>query len=149
MKTKFSGILTLLLAFVVQLTFAQEKTISGSVSDESGLPLPGVNVIVAGTNDGTQTDFDGKYSISANTGDVLTYSYIGYKSVNKTVGTENNISFSLELDVAAIDEVVITALGIKRKPSELAYATTVVKQDALTQAAPVNVVTGLVGKASV
>lgn len=60
MKTKFSGILTLLLAFVVQLTFAQEKTVSGTVSDESGLPLPGVNIIVKGTTNGTQTDFDGK-----------------------------------------------------------------------------------------
>ena len=58
MKTKFSGILTLLLAFVVQFTFAQEKTISGTVSDNSGMPLPGVNIIVKGTTNGTQTDFD-------------------------------------------------------------------------------------------
>ena len=62
MRTKFSGILTLLLAFVVQLTFAQEKTISGTVSDNSGLPLPGVNIIVKGTTNGTQTDFDGNYN---------------------------------------------------------------------------------------
>ena len=71
MKTKFSGILTLLLAFVVQFTFAQEKTISGTVSDNSGMPLPGVNIIVKGTTNGTQTDFDGNYSISASTGDVF------------------------------------------------------------------------------
>ena len=74
MKTKFSGILTLLLAFVVQLTFAQEKTISGTISDQSGIPLPGVNIIVKGTTNGTQTDFDGNYSITANVGDVLSYS---------------------------------------------------------------------------
>ena len=59
MKTKFNGILTLLLAFVVQITFAQEKTISGTVSESSGT-LPGVSVVIKGTNQGTETDFDGK-----------------------------------------------------------------------------------------
>ncbi|WP_452602168.1 carboxypeptidase-like regulatory domain-containing protein [Pontimicrobium sp. MEBiC06410] len=115
MKTKFSGILTLFLAFVVQLTFAQEKSISGTISDENGLPMPGVSVLVVGTSNGTQTDFDGNYSLSASTGDVIQYSSIGYKTVDKTVGASNNISFGMEVDVTAIDEVVITALGIKRK----------------------------------
>ena len=76
MKTKFNGILTLLLALLVQLTFAQQQTISGTVSDDSG-PLPGVNVLVKGTTNGTQTDFDGKYTINANVGDVLVFSYVG------------------------------------------------------------------------
>ena len=62
----------LLLALVVQITFAQEKTISGTVSDETG-PLPGVNVIVKGTNNGTQTDFDGNYMLKSNVGDVLVF----------------------------------------------------------------------------
>ena len=61
MRTKYSGFLTLLLAFVVQLTFAQQKTVSGSVLDETNLPLPGVNVIVNGTTNGVQTDFDGNF----------------------------------------------------------------------------------------
>jgi len=148
MKTKFSGILTLFLAFVVQLTFAQEKSISGTISDENGLPLPGVNIVVKGTTSGTQSDFDGNYAISASTGDVISYSFVGYKAVDKTVGASNSISFSMEVDVAAIDEVVITALGIKRKPAELAYATTVIKQEKIVQAAPVDVVTALVGKSS-
>jgi len=65
MRTKFSGILTLILAFVVQLTFAQEQTISGTVTDDAGLPLPGVNVLIEGTSTGTQTDFDGNYTIEA------------------------------------------------------------------------------------
>ncbi len=64
MKTKFNGILTLLLAFVVQTSFAQ-TTVSGTVSEENG-PLPGANVIIKGTTTGTQTDFDGNYSINAN-----------------------------------------------------------------------------------
>ncbi|MEW4923002.1 carboxypeptidase-like regulatory domain-containing protein [Algibacter sp. 2305UL17-15] len=66
MKTKFSVILTLFLAFVVQLSSAQEKTISGTVSDDSGLPLPGATVLVKGTTSGTSTNFDGNYSIIAN-----------------------------------------------------------------------------------
>uniref|UniRef100_UPI003F6AD0F1 carboxypeptidase-like regulatory domain-containing protein n=1 Tax=Polaribacter sp. TaxID=1920175 RepID=UPI003F6AD0F1 len=69
MKTKFKGILTLLLAFVVQISIAQEKTISGTVSEDSG-PLPGVSVSIKGTAKGTETDFDGKYSIKASVGDV-------------------------------------------------------------------------------
>jgi len=119
MKTKFSGILTLLLAFVVQLTFAQEKTISGTVSDNSGLPLPGVNILVSGTTNGTQTDFDGKYSIKANVGDVLVYSYIGQKTQNITVGASNVINVVLLEDAAVLDEVVVTGYGstIKSKSS--------------------------------
>jgi hypothetical protein len=74
MRTKFSGILTLLLAFVVQLTFAQERTISGTVADDQNLPLPGVNIIVKGTNTGTQSDFDGKYTIRVSNGQTLVYS---------------------------------------------------------------------------
>ena len=64
MKTKFSGILTLILAFVVQFSFAQDKTVTGVVTDNSGLPLPGVTIIVKGTSNGTQTDFDGKHKNS-------------------------------------------------------------------------------------
>ena len=82
MKTKFKGILTLLLAFVVQITFAQEKTVSGVVSDETGT-LPGVSVIIKGTSAGTQTDFNGKYAIKAKQGDVLSFSYMGYKTTKK------------------------------------------------------------------
>ncbi|HLT48822.1 MAG TPA: carboxypeptidase-like regulatory domain-containing protein, partial [Aequorivita sp.] len=68
MKTKFSGILTLLLVLIVQLAFAQEKTISGTVADDTGLPLPGVNIIIKGTSTGTQSDFDGNYTIDAAVG---------------------------------------------------------------------------------
>ena len=74
MKTKFNGILTLLLALVVQISFAQDKTVSGTVTEDSG-PLPGVSILVKGTNKGTETDFDGKYSIKAKTGDVLVFRY--------------------------------------------------------------------------
>ena len=87
MKTKFSGILTLILAFVVQITFAQDKTVSGTVSDDSGMPIAGVNIIVQGTSSGTQSDFDGNYSIMVDEGAVLAFSYVGYTSVSRTVGS--------------------------------------------------------------
>ena len=86
MRTNLSGILTLLLAFVVHISFAQEKTISGMVSDQSGLPLPGVNIVVVGTTTGTQTDFDGNYSIKASEGQTLMFTYIGQKEVRRTIG---------------------------------------------------------------
>ncbi|MDX1270344.1 SusC/RagA family TonB-linked outer membrane protein [Bizionia paragorgiae] len=148
MKTKFSGILTLFLAFVVQLTFAQEKSISGTISDENGLPLPGVNIVVKGTTSGTQSDFDGNYAISASTGDVITYSFVGYKSVDKTVGASNTISFSMEVDVEAIDEVVITALGIKRLKDEVTTVYQEVKTEELVKANNPSVVNSLSGKVS-
>lgn len=146
MKTKFSGILTLFLAFVVQLTFAQEKSISGTISDENGLPLPGVNIVVKGTTSGTQSDFDGNYAISASTGDVISYSFVGYKSLNKTVGASNSISFSMEVDVEAIDEVVITALGIKREKRETSYVTESVSSDKLLTVQPQSAASALAGK---
>ena len=97
MKTKFNGILTLLLALVVQISFAQEKTISGTVTDGSG-PLPGVTVHIKGTDSGTQTDFDGKFSISASTGDVLAFSYMGMISKDVTVGTSSTLNVTMQED---------------------------------------------------
>ncbi|MBB4118911.1 TonB-linked SusC/RagA family outer membrane protein [Mesonia hippocampi] len=114
MRTKFSGILTLLLAFVVQIGFAQQKTISGTVTDDSGLPLPGVNVLIKNTSSGTQTDFDGNYSISANQGDVLEFSYVGFTSQEIKVGASNNISVSLKAG-EALKEVIVVAYGAQEE----------------------------------
>ena len=148
MKTKFSGILTLLLAFVVQLTFAQEKTISGTVSDGSGLPLPGVNILVKGTTTGTQTDFDGNYTISASTGDDLAFSYLGLKAKTVKVGTSSTINVTMEEDTAVLDEVVVTALGIKRKKDEVTTAYQEVKTEELVKANNPSVISSLAGKVS-
>lgn len=110
MKTKFNGILTLFLALVVQISFAQEKTISGTVSDESGA-LPGVSILIKGTNKGTDTDFDGKYTIKANTGDVLVFSYLGYETVEKKVGSKSTINVTLAEGGEILDEIVITGVA--------------------------------------
>ncbi|MBU2939369.1 SusC/RagA family TonB-linked outer membrane protein [Lacinutrix sp. C3R15] len=145
MKTKFSGILTLLLAFVVQFTFAQEKTISGTVSDENGLPLPTATVIIQGTSTGASTDFDGNYSISAKQGDVLIFSYVGYANQSQTVGASSKIDVSLQPD-NTLDEVVVTALGIKREEKALGYASQQVKSEELTTVRDGNIVNSLSGK---
>jgi TonB-linked SusC/RagA family outer membrane protein len=113
MKTNLRGFLTLLLAFMVQFNFAQEKSISGTVSDETG-PLPGVSIIIKGTSRGTETDFDGNYSIMANTGDVLVYSFIGMTTQQKVVGTDNTINVMMVAD-NILEEVVVTGYTTKKR----------------------------------
>src|SRR5690606_19392126 len=132
MRTQIRVILTLLIVLVVHTSYAQDKVVSGTVSDESGLPLPGVNIIVKGTTTGTQTDFDGKYSITANTGDILSITYVGLKSQEITVGSSNVINITMKEDAAMLDEVVVTALGIKREKKALGYATQELKGDAVS-----------------
>ena len=124
MKTKFKGILTLLLAFVVQITFAQEQTVSGTVVDENNLPLPGATVLVKGTTSGTSTDFDGKYSIKANNGDTLEFSYVGYATQAIAV-TGNSMNVTLQPD-NSLDEVVIEAYtGVTSKEKASTSITTI------------------------
>ena len=145
MKTKFNGILTLLLALVVQLTFAQEKTISGTVVDETNMPLPGATVVIKGTTTGAATDFDGKYTINANTGDTLTFSYVGYADQEAVIATSNTIDISLTLD-SSLDEVIVTALGIKREKASIGAATSTLKSEEITEGAQTNLSDALKGK---
>ena len=119
--TLFSFLIALLQFMNVQ---AQERVISGTVtSAQRSMPIPGVNVIIEGTNKGTVTDFDGDFSIKAETGDVLSFSSIGYKTVKRTVGANDQMNVQLEADLQALDEVVVTALGISRDKKSLGYAT--------------------------
>ncbi|GLB48825.1 SusC/RagA family TonB-linked outer membrane protein [Neptunitalea lumnitzerae] len=149
MRTKFSGFLTLLLVLIVQLGFAQEKTITGTVVDPDGLPLPGTTVQVKGKSTGTQTDFDGNYSITATEGDVLVFSYIGFKSFEAPVGSSSTVDVTMQMDAEQLGEVVVTgALGIKRKQEELTAAQEVVKAEKLTQAGQPDAVVALTGKVS-
>ncbi|HEY5688841.1 MAG TPA: SusC/RagA family TonB-linked outer membrane protein, partial [Yeosuana sp.] len=145
MKTKFSGILTLLLAFVVQLTFAQEKTISGTITDNSGIPLPGVNVIIKGTTKGAQSDFDGKYSINASVGDILLFSYVGMKEAQKTVGASNTISVTMTEDIATLEEVVVVAYGTQKKEA-LTGSVGIIESEVLEKITNSNVIQGIAGK---
>ena len=103
------------LLFLTQLTFAQQKTVTGTVTDGSNVPLPGVNVVVKGTTTGTQTDFDGNYSISAAQGDVLTFSYVGFTPKDVAVGASSTYNVTLE-EGEALEEVIV--LGYTTKSTD-------------------------------
>ncbi|GAA4271322.1 SusC/RagA family TonB-linked outer membrane protein [Aquimarina gracilis] len=146
MRTKFSGILTLLLAFVVQFTFAQEKTVSGTVTDDKGLPLPGVNIVVKNTATGTQTDFDGNYSIETNKGAVLTFSYVGFSTKEMVVGDGDTINIQLEAAASELEEVVVTAQGISRQKKALGYAVTTIAAESIEESPERDLARVLTGK---
>lgn len=146
MRAKQKGLLTLLLALVMGFTYAQEKTITGTVTDQSDLPLPGVNILVQGTTNGTQTDFDGNYSIEAEEGQILMFTYIGQAEVTQTVGAGNTIDVQMEEDAQALDEVVVTALGIEREKKSLGYATQEIDGDQVSDVPVTNFVNSLSGK---
>ena len=146
MKTKFKGILTLFLALVVQFSFAQQKTITGKVSDGSG-PLPGVSIIVKGSTIGTETDFDGKYSIKASSEDILIFRYLGYLSIDKTIGSSSIINVSMKEDANILDEVVIVGYGTTTKKSFTGTAS-VVSSENIDAKAVSNVAQALIGEVS-
>ncbi len=148
MEKRLNGILTLFLVFMVQLTFAQDKVVTGTVTDDTGLPLPGVNIIIKGTNTGTQTDFDGKYSISAQAQNTLVFSFIGFTKQETVVGTQSTLNVTLATDAAQLDEVVVTALGIERSEKSLGYGVSTVKSEELNEVRETNVLNALQGKTS-
>ncbi len=125
MKNLLQIIVVLFLS--IQLN-AQQKTITGTVTAaEDGMPLPGASVIVKGASNGSQTDFNGKYSIKANHGDVLVFSYVGYKTQEIIVGNSTLINLAFE-ESGQLNEVVITGQGINRSKKSLGYAVTTIKK---------------------
>ncbi|MBZ9651913.1 SusC/RagA family TonB-linked outer membrane protein [Psychroflexus montanilacus] len=111
MKLKINGFLTLLFALMVQISFAQTKTVTGTVTDEGGLPLPGVNILVKGDSSGTQTDFDGNYTLSVESEQTLQFKYLGFRTQEIQVGDQSTIDVSLIQDNEDLDEVVVVAYG--------------------------------------
>lgn len=138
--------LIFMIAFTAQVSLAQVKTVKGLVSDPNGLPLPGVTVIVQGGKIASQSDYDGKYTIQASTGDVLVFSYIGVKTKAVTVASSATINVVLQEDAQNLNEVVVTALGIKRQKKELGYAVQDVKGEQLNKVITTNVTTALSGR---
>ncbi len=131
---------------IVTFISAQQKNISGNVSDAEG-GLPGVNIVVKGTVNGTETDFDGNYSIKANIGDILIFSFVGKKTKEIVVGVNTTINVVMEAD-NVLDEVVVTAVGIKRKPDEITTAYENIKSEEITAANNPDAVQSLAGKVS-
>lgn len=131
---------------LIQLVSAQEKTISGVVTSKTdGMPLPGVGVIIKGTLKGVETDFDGKYQLKTSAGDVLVFSYVGMKTQSILVANQNTINVVLE-DDNVLNEVVVTALGIKKTRKSLTYAAQDVNAEELNKVKQTNPVNSLSGK---
>lgn len=127
MRSKFKWIFTLLVAFSMQFSFAQEKTVTGVVSDDFG-PIAGANVIVEGTTRGTTTDFDGNYSIKAKQGEVLVISYVGKTSSKVTVGAASSYNVTLKVGLE-IEEIVVVGYGTTTKEAFTGTATVVKKEN--------------------
>ena len=108
----------------------QELEIKGIVTDDQGLPLPGVNVIEKGTSNGTMTDFDGLYTLSVSSADaVLVYSSVGFSNQEVLVGDQRNIDVNMETSVAALDEVVVVGYGATTKRDVTGAVATISEED--------------------
>ena len=145
MKTKIFKICTSFLLFFALTLSAYAQQISGTVSDENGVPLPGATVVVEGTSTGVSTDFDGNYSIDASQGDVLVFSYVGYQSQSVSVGASSTVDVSLEPD-SLLDEVVVTALGLTRAKKSLGYSVSEISSEQVNTIKDHNLANALVGK---
>jgi TonB-linked SusC/RagA family outer membrane protein len=131
--------------FISTTVFSQQ--INGTVtSTKEGDPLPGVSIVVKGSNVGTSSDADGKFSIAAKAGNTLIFSYVGFKPKEINLGSQTMLNVGLDEDSQILDEVVVTALGIKKESKKLGYATTTVNAEALTENRSPNFVNTLQGK---
>ncbi|RTE52961.1 SusC/RagA family TonB-linked outer membrane protein [Arenibacter aquaticus] len=125
-----------------------QHTVTGNItSSEDGMPLPGVSIVLQGTSQGVTSDFDGNYSINVPNGNgTLVFSYLGFESQQLAVNGRTSINVSMEPGAEALDEVVVTALGIKREDKSLGYSVENVAGEELTRVAQENVLNSLSGK---
>lgn len=129
--------------------YAQQKNVTGVVtSTQDKAPLSGVTVKVKGSNTGTQTDASGKFTIAAKPGDVLQFSYVGYETYEEKVGATASVSVSLIRKDASLEEVVVTAMDIKRNPRELGYSAQSIGGREVAETQRENFLNGLQGRAA-
>ena len=145
MNQKFKYLLMFVVLLFIQGAVAQ--TISGTVTDDLGTPLPGVNVVEQGTTNGTSTDFDGNYSINVSSSSaILEFSSLGFSTKQVAIAGQSTINVSLEEDTEQLGEVVVTALGIKRERKSLGYAVQEIQGASIVDAREPNMVNALSGK---
>lgn len=123
-----------------------KKTITGKIVDANGEPLIGVSVLEKGTNNGVITDMDGNYTLSVDGNSTVQYSYVGYKSLEQTVDKKEVMNLTMQEDSEILEEVVVTALGIKRSEKALSYNVQQINSDDITTNKDVNFVNSLSGK---
>ncbi|KJD34754.1 membrane protein [Tamlana nanhaiensis] len=137
MKNKITAFLCFLVFTLMYTTgHAQEKTVTGTITDDTSFPLPGVNVIVKGTTKGVSTNFDGLYSISVAPGETLVFSYLGFKTSEIVVGEASVYNVSMETDNAQLDEIVVVGYGTQKKSDVTGAMVNVGSEELMTQ--PVN-----------
>ena len=146
MKHLLTSINLLALILVSTLALAQTVEVRGRVTGEGSAGVAGVNVLVKGTRQGTVTNEQGEYRLQAPQGGTLTFSSVGYVSKDVPIGNNSTINVTLAAESSVLNEVVVTALGIKKERKSLGYSTTEVKGDELTQARTVNLANSLQGR---
>ena len=134
------------LMLCVQFAVAQ-STVTGNVTDDQGVPLPGATILEVGTSNGTTTDFDGNYSITVQDGASISASFVGYDTASSIVAGQDQINFSLDQG-NQLEEVIVTSLGIKREKQALGYAVSEVSNESIEQRAEGDIGRVLTGKAS-
>ena len=141
----FFSVLVLMLssAFI----YAQ-KTVTGTITDNSGVPLAGASIVEKGTSNGASTDFDGNFSIDVGDSAILEVSYVGFKTKEITVGNQTTLTITLEEDAESLDEVVINALGFKENRDKVASTYSVIQTDEVLGAKEPTLINSLAGKAS-
>ncbi len=147
MKKNLRSILMILFLVSCWTTYGQNKTINGKVLDESQQPLPGANVLVKGTSNGAQTDFDGNFSIVANSNAILVVSYLGFVSKEVSVNGQDQITITLKEDVSRLDEIVVVGYGTVKK-SDLTGSVSSVKAEDINAVPVSSLDQALQGRAS-
>lgn len=135
--------------FLCIVGYAQKRTISGTVTDKDlKEPLIGVNVLLKGTTTGTVTDMDGNYTIDVEGNGTLVFSYVSMKTVEESINGRSTINIEMSSDSEALDEVVVTAMGIKRESKTLTYSAQTVGGKDLNEIKNVNMINSLQGKSA-
>ena len=145
------ALLLFILALVISpfAVLAQTITVTGRViSSDDGYGLPGVTIQVKGTTTGTVTDIDGNYSLNADSQDVLVFSFVGYKTKEIAVKGKTKINVTLDTDAQMLDDVVVTALGIRRQKRELGYATEEIGGELIAKSGSGSVISALSGRSA-
>jgi len=146
MRKLVTALFVLLFLQLSQTTFAQERTITGIVLSEDNTPIVGASVLIKGKTSGTQTDPDGKFTITVSPGDILVISAVGFTTFEVKVGNSSTISTTLQRAEGELGEVVVTALGIKKEERSLGYSTSELGAQELMKNKNTNVINSLAGK---
>lgn len=146
MKQMYLRCMAVLLLNVITIAAYAQQKVTGTVTEKSGQPIPGVSVTEKGTKNGTSTNGDGKFNISVKSGAVLVFSSIGLSTKEVSVGSSTTLNVVLQDEENKLNEVVVTALGIKREKKSLGYAMQEIKGESLVNAREPNLVNALSGK---